>query len=199
MDAHGERLHAEAVRAFQGRLAGTEALEVVREMITHGSSAILDDQQYSKVRQRIGEALGISPNRDVFMVGSAKLGFSIKSAKRYHSFEDESDVDIAIVSEELYCALWSEIRKYNRDGGQWPSRDDRNHFRNDHVSGVIKPYVLPDSPTIPTRRRLFDISATLQRLSYSPYPVTIALWHNIEALEDYQAIAVRECQREMTS
>jgi len=132
------------------------------------------------------------------MVGSAKLGFSIKPAKRYKPFSDDSDIDVAVVSPELYCRLWTELRRFDRQDGEW-SRDYRNHFKNDHVNGVIKPHVLPDSDAIPTRRQLFDLRASLQRMDYAPYPVTLAVWHSIEALEDYQAVAVAECQRESLS
>jgi hypothetical protein len=196
MDGSSEQLHAVALRAFQDRLGIAEPIDIVREMITHGQSAILNVQEYSYVRRSVGESLGVSPNRDVFMVGSAKLGFSIKAAKRYEPFGDDSDIDIAVTSPELYHTLWSEVRRFGRQGGAWP-RDDRNHFKNDHLNAVIKPYVIPDSATVPTRRRLFDLQSRLQRLSYSPYPVTLAVWHSIEALEDYQSIAVGECQQEV--
>src|SRR4051794_10312340 len=126
-------VHEEAARVFRDRLRGRDPLDVVREVITHGSSAILDDSQYAQLRMRLGEALGISPNRDVFMVGSAKLGFSIKQGSRYRRFEDTSDVDVAVVSPELYCRLWAELRRFHRQGGSWP-KDDLNHFKNDHLN-----------------------------------------------------------------
>lgn len=72
--------------------------------------------------------------------------------------------------------------------------DTRIHYKNDHANAVIKPYVLPDSDAIPTRRMLFDLQAELQRVGGSPYPVTIAVWHSIEALEEYQLLSVMKCQ-----
>jgi hypothetical protein len=189
--------HAAAVSAFKDRLRSASALDVVREVITHGAAAIIGDQDYTQLRQHVGGTLQVSPNRDVFMVGSAKLGFSIKPVRRYQPFSDGSDVDLAVVSPELYCRLWAEARRYGREGGMW-DRDNRNHFKNDHFNGVIKPHVLPDSPTIPSKRKLFDLGAELQRSRHSPYHVTIVMWHSIEALEAYQAIAVEKCKEELT-
>jgi hypothetical protein len=73
--------HAAAVSAFKDRLRSASALDVVREVITHGaaaiigdhrrSSEIIGDQDYTQLRQHVGGVLQVSPNRDVFMVGSA--------------------------------------------------------------------------------------------------------------------------------
>lgn len=66
------------------------------------------------------------------------------------------------------------------------------------MNAVIKPYVLPDSGSIPTRRMLLDLQAELQRVGGSPYPVTLAVWHSMDALEDYQVLAVKQCQKELS-
>jgi hypothetical protein len=185
---------ADALAVFQERLrSGASAASIVREFVTHGSSVVIDDQTYARLREYAGDALQISPNRDVFLVGSAKLGFSIKPRRRYGLFGDDSDVDLAIVSPALYERLWGEARRYSRGGGLWEN-DSRIHFKNDHANGVIKPYVLPDSDAIPTRRMLFDLESDLQRVGGSPYPVTVAVWHSIETLEEYQTLAVIKCQ-----
>lgn len=184
----------QALTDFRERLlSGASAESVVREFITHGPSAVLDVRTYAQLREYAGSALNISPNQSVFLVGSAKLGFSIKPNRRYGSFNDDSDVDLAIVSPSLYERLWTEARRYSRNGGHWEG-DSRNHFKNDHFNAVIKPYVLPDSDVVPTRRMLFDVEAELQRVGGSPYPVTIAVWYSMDALEEYQALAVAKCQ-----
>lgn len=193
----GSKLQA-ALAHFQERLkSGLDPESIVREYITHGSSVVLDDPTYALLRSHAGRSLSVSPNRDVYLVGSAKLGFSIKPRRRYGLFGDESDVDLAVVSPAAYERLWTEARRHARQGGLWEG-DTRNHFRNDHMNGVIKPYVLPDSSSIPTRRMLFDLQAELQRVGGSPYPVTLAVWHSMEALEDYQVLAVRQCQKELS-
>jgi predicted nucleotidyltransferase len=186
---------SDLIVAFKARLqSGATAAAIVREMVTHGSAVMLDEARYAALREETGSRLGVSPNRDVYLVGSAKLGFSIKPKRRYFPFGDDSDVDLAVVSSTLYEKLWAEARRYRRTGGLW---DDLSHFRNDHLNGVIKPYVLPDSGTVPTKRMLFDFGVALQRTKISPYSVTLASWHNIDALEDYQAFAVKECIEEL--
>lgn len=187
-----------AVASFKELIGAAHAIDVVRQKITHGPSVIITEHAYSQLRTRIGGVLRVAPNRDVFMVGSAKLGFSIKAKARYRAFHNESDVDIAVVSPELYCAIWDEVRRFNRQAGHW-DMDDRKHFKNDHVNGVIKPYLLPDSSLTSSKSRLLSLGAELQRNRYSDYKVTIAIWHSIDALEEYQSIAVAECQEELQS
>lgn len=187
-----------ALAVFRERLAsGAAAESIVREFITHGHSVVLDGQTYTRLREYAGAALLVSPNQNVFLVGSAKLGFSIKPKRRYGLFNDDSDVDMAIVSPSLYERLWGEARRYSRRGGFWEG-DTRNHFKNDHANGVVKPYVLPDSDAIPTRRMLFDLESEMQRVGGSPYPVTIAVWHSMDALEEYQTLAVKKCQEALS-
>lgn len=95
-----------ALGEFQQRLrAGAAPAAVVRESITHGSSAVLDGPTYALLREYVGSALSVSPNRDVYLVGSAKLGFSIKPRRRYGLFGDDSDVDLAVVSPAAYERL----------------------------------------------------------------------------------------------
>ncbi|WP_432049529.1 hypothetical protein [Verrucosispora sp. NA02020] len=189
---------AKAVEAFKLRLLqeGTP-LQLVRELITFGSAAVIPDTAYSSIRDYVGQVLKISPTRDVYIVGSAKLGFSIKPTARYRGFNDDSDFDLAIVSASLYQRLWEQARTYVRQGGIW-DRDDRNHFKNDHLNGVIKPYLLPDSPLTSLKATLFDLSSTLQASGRSYCRVTMAVWHTMDALETYQSVAVQQCREELT-
>lgn len=194
MDIDAERVAQQTLSDFRERLAsGVSAESIVREFITHGPSAVLDVQTYARLREYAGTSLHLSPNQNIFLVGSAKLGFSIKPTRRYGLFNDNSDLDLAIVSPILYERLWAEARRYSRRGGFWEG-DSKDHFKNDHVNAVIKPYVLPDSDEAPTRRMLFDVESELQRVGGSPYPATIAVWYSMDALEEYQALAVTKCQ-----
>lgn len=183
--------------SFRDRLVSDASpLTIVREFITHGSCLVIDDAEYTSIRERAGDALGVNPNQSIYVVGSAKLGFSIKKSRRYGLFGDDSDIDLAVVAPTIYELLWEQARRYTREGGLWEA-DTKVHFRNDHFRAVIKPYVLPDSDSIQQKRVLFDLQSSLQRLGSAPYPVTIAVWHSLQALEEYQMMTVAECQEEL--
>lgn len=62
----------------------------------------------------VSDAFGIGFN-NVFMVGSAKLGVSLSPKKSFKPFIDEgenqSDIDIAIISSQLFDFFWRLFRK----------------------------------------------------------------------------------------
>lgn len=49
------------------------------------------------------------PSNNIFIVGSALLGFSLSPKKNYKLFDDTSDIDIVIVDEELYKTYWDKL------------------------------------------------------------------------------------------
>jgi len=64
--------------------------------------------QYDRMKNLMSERLNIHPN-NIAIVGSAKLGFSItpKDDKCFSPFSDKSDLDIAIVSSEIFRSSWT--------------------------------------------------------------------------------------------
>ncbi|WP_406078161.1 hypothetical protein OG337_18130 [[Kitasatospora] papulosa] len=169
-------------------------LSVVREFLTHGPCVAIDRATHASLREVVAGALGVHPNRDVYTVGSAKLGFSIKPKSRYRHFSDTSDVDIAVVSPEIYTSLWRQVRSFQSDKGIWKA-DQERMFKLRHFWGSIHLSDLPRSPLIPTQEKLWELGRTLQRSrAAGPYPVTFAIWNEMESLENYQCRAVAACQ-----
>ncbi|TQJ89995.1 hypothetical protein FBY22_0763 [Streptomyces sp. SLBN-31] len=169
-------------------------LGIVREFITHGPCVAIDRPTHAALRETVASALGVHPNRDVYTVGSAKLGFSIKPKARYRPFGDTSDVDIAVVSPEIYADLWREVRAFKSERGIWkPEQEDR--FKLRHFWGSIHLSDIPRSPLIPTQKKLWELGRSLQRSrAAGPYRVTFAVWSEMESLETYQCRAVAACQ-----
>ncbi|MFE7537718.1 hypothetical protein ACF07W_27045 [Streptomyces sp. NPDC015140] len=171
-----------------------EPIGVVREFITHGPCVAISSEVHALLREAVAKHVNIHPNRDVYTVGSAKLGFSINPNHRYSHFGDESDVDVAIVSPELYGSLWREARSFVSSGGLWES-DTLADFQENHFRGYIKPDQMPVSLVTPTAASLWELARELhQRQAAGPYAVTFVVWHDMDALEAYQGAAVAACQ-----
>lgn len=185
-----------AIAEFKGGLRRhIRPMGIVREFITHGQCMMINQEKYAILRERVAAELSVHPNRDVYIVGSAKLGFSIKPARRYGYFGEESDVDVAVVSSELYFRLWKEARAFIASKELW-SASKAELFREQHLHGRISPKNLHKaSPLIPTAMKLWEIGRVLQRERVAgPYPVTFAVWVDMDTLEDYQAKTVEQCQ-----
>ena len=66
--------------------------------------------QMEKMKEILSRHLGIAYN-SILMVGSGKIGVSLSPGKFPKQFNDDSDIDIAIVSNKLFSGIWDQLRK----------------------------------------------------------------------------------------
>ncbi|WP_418162711.1 hypothetical protein [Pantoea vagans] len=84
---------------------------------------------YHGLKMTMADKLGLHIN-NIAIVGSAKLGFSItpNAAKMFRDFSDESDIDIVVVSQELFRKSWSTFLEVKT----------KSHLRNyDRISSEV--------------------------------------------------------------
>ena len=87
----------ERLNNFKGDLKKLTSIQVVRKHIIFGECSELCPRDYFNLRSEVAKKFGLHPN-EAFVVGSAKLGFSVAPKNRYREFCDDSDIDIALVS-----------------------------------------------------------------------------------------------------
>ncbi len=63
--------------------------------------------QYDKFKKYVAQKLDVHYN-NIGIAGSAKLGFSLNPAKSYMPFNENSDIDIIIVSQNLFNEFWNQ-------------------------------------------------------------------------------------------
>src|SRR5688572_20351637 len=82
-------------------------LDFCRRNSLHGTPFVFNGNEdaYYEFRKRIAGKFDINFH-EVFIIGSAKLGFSPHKKKL---FDYDSDIDIAIISAELYDRIMSSI------------------------------------------------------------------------------------------
>lgn len=94
-------------------------IDLCRKKVLHGTPHIFEGQEdkYYEFRKRISEKFNIAFH-EVFITGSAKLGFNPRKRKK---FDYDSDIDVAIVSQNLYeriidiiCNYQMELRRSRR-------------------------------------------------------------------------------------
>ena len=90
-----------------------ELIDYCRKYVIHGTPYIFIDREdkYYEFRKRIANNFNIFFN-EVFITGSAKLGFSPRKRK---NFDYDSDIDIAIISNQLYEEILESIRCYQME------------------------------------------------------------------------------------
>ncbi|QMU67655.1 hypothetical protein [Streptacidiphilus sp. P02-A3a] len=65
---------------------------------------------YIRWRHLVATELGVDPMA-VQLVGSARLGYSLNPKKNFRKFHSGSDLDIAVISPELFDRAWRELRR----------------------------------------------------------------------------------------
>ena len=67
-------------------------------------------EEYDRFKMFISNKLGVHYN-DIAVAGSAKLGFSLNPKKNFGAFNDESDIDIIVISQKYFYLFWDSYRK----------------------------------------------------------------------------------------
>lgn len=180
------------VSAFQAEVATDQSdMMIVRRSVLHGPAYAIDIDESFVLASSIADYWHVHPNRDVYIVGSAKLGFSISPVKRWRRFGDESDIDVAVVSETLFEKFWNEIDQYAARPDSW---DNRKRCLMSIGSGWIRPDLLPGSMAT----EWFEFFRVLQREKRFSGGIKLAagIYHSMGFLERYQARAVSQCRKD---
>lgn len=164
---------------------------IVRSHILSGDTHVLESVKYVQLREDVGAHFRID-SFQVFMVGSGKMGFSIKPTRRYGEFNNESDIDLAIISPDLFQRVWEIAYKYKISGAYWPKQDA---FFEYLISGWIRPDKFPNSEIDPFFDNWWNFFNTLTRSrKYGHYKIRAGLYQSRFFLEQYQKICIEQCK-----
>lgn len=145
---------------------------------------------------------------NVLIVGSAKLGFTLRHKKArdeededrpaFSPFSDNSDIDVAIVSDALFDGIWKRCFEfwhssgYAAATGYWPRG---KHFRDYIFRGWMRPDHLPSEGGFTYRSEWFDFFRALTSdRAAGDYKISAGLYREAYFLESYQHIAINRCK-----
>jgi hypothetical protein len=167
------------VGQFKEALANSPLPAITQQHVFDGLPYVFRDEPTSNdlLVRHVSEALGV-PGENITIVGSAKIGFSLNPNNFPREFSDASDIDVVVVSEELFDRVWMILLEWHYprrnmelgrvEGGWMRSRRGDIYWGwlvpdEIHYEGLSFPNVL---------RPLRDISAkwfdTFQSLSLYP-------------------------------
>ena len=190
------------IAQFKQDLINLPAEEVYARYITTPECMGLSEVDQAALRATIADRFHVHPN-SVVIVGSAKLGFRLlaKRAKdgneerpAFSLFSEDSDVDIAIVSDALFDNIWKRCFEFWHSSGYaaaksyWPSGA---HFRDYIFRGWMRPDHLPSEGAFTYRSEWFDVFRQLTSdRAAGDYKLTAGLYREPFFLEAYQKIAI---------
>ena len=185
------------VERFKHDVIRLDILEVIRKYVTTGVPATIDTETYWLLRNEIARKFSIHPN-NVVVVGSSRLGFSLKKEKRFN-LTTPKDIDIAIVSEQLFGCYWDMVFNVVRFNRSWPHQNKKNMaFVSSLFSGWITPHRLPNLTSFQLARDWAEFFNELTRSRVCGIRgVSARLYRDWSRLEAYQEIMVNECKRDL--
>jgi predicted nucleotidyltransferase len=142
------------IEEFRKSLSGCDSheslIDLCRRTVLHGTPSVFSgrENQFYSFRKTIAEKFSVNFH-EVYIVGSAKLGFS--PFKNYKPFDQNSDIDVSIVSRDLFERFLDEILKFQmeyRASRRTVTKDEvklYHEFLEYTVLGWMRPDKLPIS------------------------------------------------------
>ena len=207
------------LKEFQKACINKESDIVVQQYLIEGSNYFFenyyDRNEEFIFKKELAESLDIHV-RDIAIVGSSKLGFSIKPEQGaealylYKKFDfdylkndknDKSDIDIAIISSRLFDKQLFELYKYTNS---YAYKDIDKIFGNQktyiqHSKYILKGWLRPDK--IP---RKYNISSTIEdfREKYKKKygrKINFGIYKSWDYFESYHANNIKILQLNLIS
>ena len=193
---------------FREKLAGLSSKEEItdfcRKFILHGTPYVFRNREdfFYEFRKRIGKQFNI-PFHEVYITGSAKLGFSPFKNK---TFDLDSDIDVALVSETLFDKIMKSILEFqyqirrNRQSTNTRELERYREFLEYTAMGWIRPDKLPVSLQIKDLKHewftFFD-SISYAKSEVGNYKVTAGIFKTYDHLELYTQTGIEDLRHKL--
>lgn len=177
----------------------------IQKFLFHGIPAVFKDREddYFEFRNQIASKFGVGFH-EVFIVGSAKLGFSYYKGTQ---FNYDSDIDVVIVNEKLFEEFYFKITEYQYQLDRQYKTVDLKELKvySDFLRYLVKGWMRPDK--LPTsfqvnllKSEWFDFfeSISYGRSEVGNYKVTAGLFKNFEYLEKYYTRSIEDVYNSLT-
>jgi hypothetical protein len=179
------------VAIFQADLRSLPIEDVIRKHISTGRPISFSDDEYFELRNTVSTEFQLHPS-SVVVVGSTRIGFSLNSKHRYLPVRTNSDIDVAIISQECFDDYWERVFRYAKSNIAWEAQ---GKFKSDLFNGWIDPRFLPSARTFDAAvrwSRFFD--DLMQSRKYGRRSITARLYRSWSRLEAYQERSVLACK-----
>ncbi len=179
-----------------------ELLDFCRKYVLHGTPFVFNgrDDAFYDFRKKIANNFGV-PFHEVYITGSAKLGFSLFKNK---NFDYDSDIDVALISPRLFENVMKDISRY-----QMRFRKARAVVRESELLmyhefleyvalGWIRPDKLPISFQMHTfKNNWFDFFRGISngKSGVGNYKVNAGVFQSYEHLEEYIVSGLKDVRK----
>lgn len=188
---------------FRKIIVHTDPLQIVEDYILADGARHVSDEGINLIKSKLCAKFGLSTDAiSVYIVGSAKLGYSLTPKQeagsylpRYREFRLKSDIDVAVVSQQLYFKIWRGLSSYSHAVPP-PFPWDSGKLGDYSLIGWLRPDYFPIDGRPAVCLDWWDIFGALTRNSlFKGHKVRGALFFHKNFLQEYQIRSVTDCQR----
>jgi hypothetical protein len=186
---------------FRQKLMDESIDDILTNVLLSDFARHVSKEKQDLIKEKIAKTYGVNEeNIQLIIVGSAKLGFSISEKKlkdgtmlpRYRSFAPTSDIDIAIVSQNIFEVVWNELTKFSVNNSWFPW--DSGKLGDYLICGWLRPDYFPKERRL---RRCDDWWDTFRSFSadrrLGRRRVRGGIFYSFEQLKSYQSKALKDC------
>lgn len=183
------------------RLCATENAEnIVENVLLADDAAHVSKDNRLYLISRLSSAFSVDETCvKLWITGSAKLGFSTIEKRvrgqvlpRYRSFNALSDIDVAIVSPDIFRIIWDELSRYAHGHAWMPWNSGK--LGDYMVYGWLRPDHFPRGWRMQKCDEWWDQFYKFSSENrFNRRPVRGALFHSIGDLRRYLQRSVSEC------
>lgn len=116
------------IELIKKELSSLPTSSFITKWILEHTPYVFDNNEieYIRWREGIAKKLRVDPS-DIIITGSAALGFSLSPHKNFKVFDDNSDVDVSIISHHHFEVAWHDLlhsRRHNMPPQMKAALDD---------------------------------------------------------------------------
>lgn len=166
--------------------------DVLQRYFFYGKPFVFRDNEdeFIELKNDIAKNFNVD-SADIYMVGSAKFGFSLNPTKKYRDWTEDSDIDIAIIDSKLFDKYWHSLYCGSMDLTDRTEEEDQKYhiFLEYFFRGWLRPDYLPKIE----KKSWFDFFQSLH--SKYKYHVAAGIYREKEFFKYYHSknlIRIRE-------
>ena len=194
------RIINDRIQKFKEDIIASEPRQIVQNYIDFGDAYVFGDDKdkYFQLKKVIADKFEVNP-RNVVMIGSAKLGFSIAPNKLWRNIRDDSDIDMVIISQRVYDIYWKKILNFFNDYGFYDGRSERrlNSFLKYAFKGWLRPDLFPFG--FEGTQAWFDFFQSISYKEYDKRKIACALFRDNDFFETYHNKNIKQIKQNLES
>ena len=146
-----------------------------------------DSESYLKWKELLSDKILVDSSAIVF-TGSSGCGFSLNPYKDFNEYNDESDIDLALISDHHFDIAWHSLR--NLDSKYYSLTPKQRTSVDDHVNRLIYYGTIATDKILPILPFGKEWTIALNQMSrekpVNGRIINIRIYKDFKSLRDYQ-------------